>query len=323
MTVIVDSPIKTGAVDELQRRTGLKIELALASAAKIRELVRQVYAKADPASDQIETHPPLDVPALVSAAVERGSPSFGISVRGQRVTGWFQERAAVRRRFLLPAWGEELERDLLPRPSEKIAGKDRAEWTAHIARKGMSLPVEVRYAGGPAGSEYVFRLVEERTKIHERFPPPNPGMLSEVKLLVRSGAARFAVATEPPELLDEILPHLPVLLLDPYWRSAHLSSPSRAAADEDAFRLAIPNDPEGRRKALDGVRGFRFDAVTAALDGPLGTWADAVLDAAGVVFLPLRPGDLKAAEKAGVRWELRARREAGGRLDWTLQPLGN
>ena len=46
LTVVVDSPIKTEAVDVLQARTDLTIELALASSTKIRELIRQVYARA-------------------------------------------------------------------------------------------------------------------------------------------------------------------------------------------------------------------------------------------------------------------------------------
>ena len=46
LTVVVDSPIKTEAVDVLEARTDLTIELALSSSTNIRELIRQVYARA-------------------------------------------------------------------------------------------------------------------------------------------------------------------------------------------------------------------------------------------------------------------------------------
>ena len=51
LTVVVESPIKTTAVDELHMRTDLKIELALASASKIRECIRQVYARGTAAEE--------------------------------------------------------------------------------------------------------------------------------------------------------------------------------------------------------------------------------------------------------------------------------
>ena len=51
LTVIVESPIKTKAVDELRARTDLEIDLALASPSKIRELIREIYARASAADE--------------------------------------------------------------------------------------------------------------------------------------------------------------------------------------------------------------------------------------------------------------------------------
>src|SRR5688572_11772780 len=58
LTVIVDSPIKTDAVDELAARTDRKIQLALASSGKIRELIRQVFARST-ARDEGERAEPV------------------------------------------------------------------------------------------------------------------------------------------------------------------------------------------------------------------------------------------------------------------------
>jgi hypothetical protein len=71
---------------------------------------------------------------------------------------------------------------------------------------------------------------------------PNPGIMSEIRLLARSGSARFLVTADPPELGHEILPHLPPLLLDPSWRSIYINAKDQAAADE-AFSVKMPNEP--------------------------------------------------------------------------------
>ena len=270
VTVIVDSPIKTGAVDELERKTELRIELALASATRIRELIRKVYAVGDSEQDQAEAHAPLELPDLVAAALEQGSGSFGISARGRRATGWFQDRATVRRRFLTSSWMEELERLVAPPPSEQVNSQDRAVWTAYLTRKGMSHPVEVRFMAASGGTEYVFSPVELRAKIHERFPPPGSGVLSEVKLLVRSGSARFAVTTEPASLSTDLIPHLPALFLDSHWRAVHVGEGAGAGEEsEEVFRVEVPHETTARAEALEALRAFHFDAVTADLGGPL------------------------------------------------------
>ncbi|HKK94163.1 MAG TPA: hypothetical protein VJ925_12065, partial [Longimicrobiales bacterium] len=45
VTVVVDSPIRSEAVDKLAQRTGYEISLALASSSHIRELIREVFAR--------------------------------------------------------------------------------------------------------------------------------------------------------------------------------------------------------------------------------------------------------------------------------------
>ncbi|MDX1567754.1 MAG: hypothetical protein R3223_08125, partial [Longimicrobiales bacterium] len=45
LTVLVDSPMRSEAVEDLRARTDQEIQLALASASKIRELIRRVFAR--------------------------------------------------------------------------------------------------------------------------------------------------------------------------------------------------------------------------------------------------------------------------------------
>ncbi len=318
VTVIVDSPIKTDAVDELQHRTGLRIELALASAGKIRELVRQIYSRVG--KDELaEGHAPISLDTLFTEALERGATRFGISVRGRRVTGWFDDRGTSFRRHLTSGWGAALDGAMTPSPTNQIeVGVWR--WSGAMEREGASIPVEVRVLTSPAGTEYLIRPVEADTRLHERFHPPPQGILSEVRLLARSGTARFAVTTTPESLAEAILPYLPALLLEPSWRSVHVGG--EGEPPEDVFMVVLPTDPEGRAGAIGDLRAFHFDALTAHLPGDPEEWAPEVLDLAGAAFLAWSgEADRRVADRIGIRWELRIEGGEGGRFEWSLLPL--
>ena len=99
LTVVVDSPIKTEAVDVLQARTDLTIELALASSTKIRELIRQVYARAA-AQDEGERPAPANISDVFSMALDATSKRFGISTRGHRAWAWYDDTGRILRRPL-------------------------------------------------------------------------------------------------------------------------------------------------------------------------------------------------------------------------------
>lgn len=319
LTVVVDSPLKTSAVEELRHRTDLEIQLALASAATIRELVRQVYARASAVEE--EHRAPIETTDLLDAVFESESTRFGVSVRGVRCLGWWDDRGTVRRRLLGGDWVAELERMMSPGPSRKTSGKIRTSWEAELNRAGRVLPLTVHYLADESGSEYLFKVRPVEAELEERFPPPAAGILSEVRLLARSGTARFIVTVEPEALGHEILPHLPALMLDPSWRSVYLHARAQPAAGE-AFSVTLPSDPESWNEELESLRAFHFDVVTVDLSGGERAWAQQALDVASVAFLlwgneePTRP-----AHDAGIRWELHIAKGGEGRLDWSLEPL--
>jgi MshEN domain len=320
LTVVVESPIKTSAVDELHARTDLRIELALASAVKIRECIRQVYARGT-AAEEMQRPAPIHLTEALAEALEAAAGSFGISTRGRRSWAWWDDGGTMRRRPLEGLWEAELEQLMEPPPGEQVTGKARAQWRAQLNREGMITPVEVRYLSDESGHEYLFLPIKERTLLQERFSAPNPGIVSEIRLLARSGSARFVVTTEPDAFGHEILPHLPMLLLDPSWRSIYINA-SEQNAENEAFSLRIPSDPERWASELEALRAFHFDVVTVDLAGNRDAWAGTALDVASVAFLlwPLEE-DRRPAYDAGVRWELHVAKGEGGLLDWSLEPL--
>lgn len=319
LRVIVESPIKTGPIEELRARTELEIELALASPASIRELIRQVYARATAAEEPRNT--PIMLPDALDSVLEANAPRFGISVRGMRSYVWWDDRGTVRRSPLAGDWRADLERMLIPGPSEMTSGTVRTEWDAELNRAGHLLPVEVHYIADESGREFLFEPREVVSSLDQRFTPPAAGILSEIRLLARSGAARFIVIVDPPDLGHEVLPHLPNLLFDPSWRSIYINAREQQGADE-AFSLQMKDDPTTWAGELEALRAFHFDVVTVDLSGSDGGWAGSALDVASVAFLLWQAeDDVRPAYEAGIRWTIRIQREAGDHLEWSLEPL--
>ena len=321
LTVVVESPIETAAVDELHARTNLRIELALASPANIREVIRQVYARGT-AAEEDQRPTPMGLGEVLGEALDAASGRFGISTRGSLSWAWWDDAGSIRRRPLAGPWESEIERFLDPAPATHIDGETvRASWEGKIDREGVTQPVEVRYLADESGHEFLFSPLQESSRLRDRFPPPTQGVLDEIRMLARSGSARFVVTAQPDELGHEILPHLPPLLLDPSWRSIYVNTEDNDAAEE-AFSLKMPSDPEQWASELETLRAFHFDVVTVDLTGNRSDWASSALDVASVAFLlwPIEE-DRRPAYDAGIRWELRVERAGGDRLEWSLAPL--
>ncbi len=320
LTVVVDSPIKTEAVDVLQARTDLTIELALASSTKIRELIRQVYARAA-AQDEGERPAPANISDVFSMALDATSKRFGISTRGHRAWAWYDDTGRILRRPLEGLWNSELQELISPPPNEEIGDALRAKWSGHVNREGMVTPIEIQYLADESGSEYLFRPIEAHAQLQEKYPPPAAGIMSEIRLLARSGTARFLVVTDPLELGHDILPHLPTLMLDTSWRSIYLTDPESRAASQ-AFSVELPMSEDDWAAELDSIRGFHFDVVTVDLPGDPEKWLQSALDIAAIAFVRWTgEAETRVAHEAGIRWELKIEAREGDKLEWSLEPL--
>jgi type IV pilus assembly protein PilB len=320
LTVVVDSPLKTKVIADLSSRTGLRIEVALAPASRIRELIREVYARAA-AADDPGYRAPLELPDAWDEVLHAAAPRFGISARGGRATVWWDDAGTVRRRRLSGDWEGALEHSLDPGPTSALGEASRATWDARLTRAGTITPVDVRYLSDESGVEYLFHPLEVVPQLEERFPLPNPGVLSEVRLLARTGRARFVVTSVPAELGHRILPHLPELLLDPNWRSIYISASDRPEA-EAAFSHRLSDEPEAWATELETLRAFRFDTVAVDLWSGAPDWPASALDVASVAFLLWRADDdMGPAYEAGVRWHLHIQEQDGGGLEWSLEAL--
>lgn len=317
LRVVVDSPLKQEPIEVLRRRTDLKVEIGLAAPATIRELVRQVYARA--AAQEEDHQEPLSLENVLDTVHDAEASRWGISVRGAKATAWWDEPGRVRRRALAGGWREALEAALRPPPAEMVS-ETRTRWEGGLRRGEETQPVTIHCIAHESGREYLFNLRESEVPLEERFPPPAPGIVSEIRILARSGAARFVVHADPPELGHEILPHLPELTLDPSWRSIYVTARDQPAAS-GTFSVQLPADPATWEEEIEALKIFHFDVVTVDLAGGRREWAASALDVASVAFILWLDDDLEAAKEAGVRWRLGVTRDDEGSLTWSLESL--
>lgn len=317
LRVVIDSPLKDEPLRELRSRTDLEVELGLASPATIRELIRQVYARA--AARDEEHREPLSLENVLDAVDDAESSRWGISVRRGRANAWWDDNGTIRRRPVAGDWRESLEAHLSPPPAEMVT-ETRTEWDAEIGHDEAARPVTVHCIADESGREYLFLRRRAPRPAVERFPAPPPGIVSEIQSLARSGTARFAVIADPPELGHELLPHLPQLTLDPAWRSVYLNAVDQPAAGE-AFSVKLPPDPSTWDNEIEALKVFHFDVVTVDLSGGDTDWAGRALDIASVAFLLWSDGDIDSARDAGVRWRLDVGRGADQELEWSLESL--
>lgn len=318
VTLCVDSPHRTRAAEELGRSTGLEVVLALASPARIRQLIREVFHRPDVGDDDRELRPAIRIAELLDRAMAEGASRIGVSVRGRAAVGWWEVRGTLNRRLLTAGWARGLDERVSPPVARGEEGVV-PEHEGSLLWEGIDTPVVIRALRTDAGQEILLRPIRELEEGEAVLPPPPAALLADMRMLMRDGGGRFAVSSEPPSLVDRILQQLPLLLLGPTARHAHLVTGS---ASRGGFTVTVPGEEAERHRFLGELRGFRLDAVTADLEGPPGEWEPDVARSAGSSLVPVRtPGDREALGAAGVPWELRIRQEEDRALSWELTPL--
>lgn len=318
LTLVVDSPHSTRAAEELERNTGFEVVLALASPDRIRQLIRDVFLRTDERPDDQELRPAIGMSDLLDRAMAEGATKVGVSLRGRVAVGWWEVRGTVHRRLLTAGWARSLDERVSPAPSRGDPGVV-PEHEGALLWEGAELPVVIRILRTPAGQEILLRPGRDRPDDDPLLAPPPPSLVSDVRMLVRSGNGRFALSGTSSELVDRLLPGIPHLLLGPAVRTAHLVSGGTGAA---GFTVTVPSAGPERTRFLGEFRAFRLDMVTAALDAPVAAWEPEVSRAAAASLVPLlTEGDRTALEQVGVPWEIRVHELEDGALEWELLSL--
>ena len=314
VTVAVADPLATEVVGELRQRTGLDVEMALASAARIRELIRAVYG--DSGAPGAEAGPPVQLVELLGRALAQGAERIGMSDRGAGALGWYSAAGAVHRQPLQPGWDESLGALLDPSPFDSDRGDEApvTQYQGTLVHRGAYLTVEVQVMRSLGGREILIRPANVALNRTSGVVMP-PAIAADLRMIARSGHARVGLAGGGP--LDDLLPQLPELALGARVRAVHVS---RGAAGGEAAGQLRPGVYTLSAAGVEGdlverVRDFRFDALTTDLSPEDDRLGD-LLGAAPIAFMR-EPAESRAVD---LNWRLTVTTD-GEAFMWDLSPI--
>ena len=314
VTVVVAEPLTQEVIDDLRKRTGLQVEQALASATRIRELIHAIYDTRDDALTVRERE--RTAGEFVSRALSHGAERFGISIRGSNATGWWRVRGRMHRAPLADGWETALDAAVRPAPVARVRAEQdgHVAWEADVEHSGLTLPLEAQALIGAGGAELMFTPLKNAPLAPAAAELVLPTtLMTELRLLWRSGSARIAVRAERPESARALLPLIPSIAVGEHVRALHVNTSGEGgsvytlrAEDNDSF--------------AETVASYELDAITLDLPAE-GYPVRSLLRAAPLALVLLQePLDEIPTQDWGVNWLLTISGEPGG-FTWQLRAL--
>lgn len=311
ITVVVTDPLDRGTLDELAERTGLGVEMALASASRIRELIRGVYGGTEPPAPEPET--PVALEDFLTEALARGAERIGVSARGTRAQGWWTAAEVGERRRLEEGWDEAVEAIIDPAPlaAAHAAEGSVAAFGGTLRQAGGDVAVDVQAMTSLSGAELLLRP-------HRRLAVSLtgwelPGELREDLRLLAAGGRAVVGVTGSETRVEGLVPKLPSLVMGESVRAAHVAM----EADLPGVFTLRPRDA-GDAGFAGTLAAYAFDALTVDLpldDDRLGP----IVEASALTFVRVPAAtDAAALRRAGIHWLLTVP-EGRGDPGWDLR----
>jgi type IV pilus assembly protein PilB len=314
VTVVVTEPLTPAVLDELRKRTGMQVELALASGSRIRELIHEIYDTRDDALTVRERE--RSAPDFVARALSHAAERFGISIRGSKATGWWRARGRTHRAPLADGWEAALDAAIQPAPVARVRAEQdgHVTWEAEVEHAGMRLPLEAQALVGAGGAELLFTPLQNAPLAPAAAELVLPTtLMTELRLLWRSGSARIAVLAERPEAARALLPLIPSIAVGEQVRALHVNTTGEGGmvytlrgVQSDAF--------------AETVASYELDAITIDLPAE-GYPLHGLLRAAPLALTLLHePLEATPTQDWGINWLLTISGEPGG-FTWQLRAL--
>jgi hypothetical protein len=301
-------------MQELRKRTGLQVEMALASASRIRELIHTLYDTPDEAIALRERE--LTVSDFISRALNDAAERFGVSIRGGQATGWWRSRGRNQRTPLADGWEAALDASIQPAPVARIRSfhDGHTEWEATMDRVGTSIPLEAQALVGSGGAELMFTPLQNAPMAPASADLVLPTtLMTELRLLWRSGSARIAVAAERLEIARALLPLIPSIAVGEHVRAVHVNSTGEGGT---VYTLR----GESTDAFAESVATYELDAITIDLPS-VGYPLHGLLRAAPLALILMHdPLEASPTQDWGVNWLLSISGDPGG-FAWQLRAL--
>lgn len=297
LTLTVDSPLKAGLADDLARRTGLSVKLALCSSPSLRDAIRRVYKL-----DQVRAHADqvLSVEAFWTLASSPSAARWGLAVRRDQVTGWIERDGHVERHWLVHNWLGFLDRLLSPPPSQLLPGQGMRQWRASVRPDQSPEAVTVTSLSGPGGHDLLFVPARERQdELAEQLETDHIATLREA---AADGPAVVGVRSPAGRAARSLVTRLPRLLLRPGHHSICLIREGAHAINEDMLVMNLPEDGTDEQ-VFDILRDLELDAVGLEISPSSQEMWQKALSLAPLTLLVLSGPDDDLAPP-GVHWLL-------------------
>jgi len=324
VTVVVADPLDGGALDDLRARTGLNVDMALASASRIRELIHRLYGGHDDGdagetADEAErgrprgrstARPKMELSDFVTEALAEGADRIGLSARGTVAQGWYTVGERHERGPLAGPWAATLDGMVEPSPLAAAQGVQGAvpPFEATLSHARRQVTVDVQVATSLSGCEVLLRPRRRAASSSGEAGLPDE-MRTDLRLLAHDGGARVGVVRSAIGLL----PRLPALVLGESARTAHVT---RQPDMPGVFALPVEDDVD----FVALLEAYAFDALTVELplddDRLAGILAAAPITFAAIPF----DANRSALQGAGINWILSAVPDQGA-LAWDLRPV--
>ncbi|AKS40429.1 GspE/PulE/PilB domain-containing protein [Wenzhouxiangella marina] len=310
LTLVVDSPLKSGLSEELAKRTGLSVKLALCSARLLREAIRTVY-RLDPVSqkpDQV-----LSLEAFWSLATSPPATRWGLTVRRNQVLGWIENEGEFQRHTLMHNWLVFLDRILSPPPSQILPAHGMRRWRATVRPDQSPGAVIVNSLTGPGGHDLEFEPLSE--KLRDRLILPSSSQISTLRQEIQRRPTVLAVHSPSGQTARELVTRLPQLLLKNDHRSVCMLREGVHAISEDILVIAPPDEGE-YEDTFNFIERLRLDAVGLEIDPVASPLWERAIKLAPLVLVVLSGMDEDQPLPPGINWLLAKFDE--NQPDWEL-----
>lgn len=310
LTLVVDSPLKSGLADQLARRTGVSVKLALCTSRLVRDAVRQVY-KLGPVREKARQV--LSMEAFWTLASSPSASCWGLSVRQDLVTGWIERDGGILRHSLVHNWQVFLDRLLSPPPSQVLPGHGLRQWRASVRPDQSPVAVTVTSLSGPGGHDLLFEPIREADS--EVVELPAASALATLREALGRGRVVIAARSPTGQAARSLVTRLPRLLLKPGHRSVCVFHDGSHAISEDLLVVTRPEDG-GDEKLLAFLERLGLDAVGLEISMSSRDLWDRALSLAPLTLLVL-DGDPDEPAPPGVDWLLCSDNDR--QPEWTLR----
>lgn len=252
LTLVVDSPLHIDAPTELADITDCEVDLALATPAAIRRVIREVFWGNRTRNMSLANASAMPVSRFLDKVARSGYRQWGISERPDRAIGWYLEAGEQKRFRLSGSCREELDRHFDPPAGPYLERSGRQTWKARLS--GEHLQLELTAIVSDGALELSVRGEPGSEQAPGRYPSAE--LMAELRQTLSDGIMVVGVEQPEDEWTSAVLARIPEGVLPAGHRAMFFS------VQDGSGGTGLPEMPISTLASEDEwLRQFSFDAL--------------------------------------------------------------